>query len=360
MVTREKSPRILFSDTERVLHTVGSLDSKLQPIIQVDGSESYGVQPTIVNGKDVGGTFVAAAEAELTSALGFRPFHGTLNLEGAEVDAYPARILDEVGNDFCDGVQIRACRVAGVKSAVIRPLVPNYPPEKTEVLSPVRLRTLFGVDAGDSIPLARDEAVWPPSTQRADSARLDLFDAVVFDLDRTLVDLAVDWNAVRKEIITSIGDSFNRPIEEYDVPDLFYTAREKGVEAELEAIILPHELSGAECATARPLLRTLEQLSCPVGVCTVNAPDAAKQALEIFDVCEAVDVIVGRGTVPEYKPEPEPLLACLDRLAARPGNAVFVGDLRRDAQTADRADTSFLSPEQLLTGDESTGGPKPP
>lgn len=306
--------------------------------------------PTLVTGEGAGGRFVAAAEQQLAEAAGFRPFHGTLNLDGATVEAFPARTLDEVGDDYCDGVRLRDCRVAGVRAAVVRPFVPDYLPDKTELLAPVRLRTLFGFDAGDAVPLGSPDEVWPPAPGSADATALDMFDAVVFDLDGTLVDLVVDWADARGDIQAEIGDHLDRPIREYGASGLFRVARERGVYDDLSAILAAHEREGAEDATRLPLLAALDDLSCPVGICTANAPEAAERALEKFDARGHVDAVVGRGTVRGHKPDPEPLLACLDELDAEPGNAVFVGDQEDDAETARRAGASFLAPEQLSVG----------
>lgn len=303
--------------------------------------------PRLVTGDGVGGQFVAEAEETLSEAVGFRPFHGTLNLEGATVDGFPPRTLDEVGTDPCEGVRLRDCSVAGVRAAVVRPLVPDYPPEKTEVLAPVKLRALFGFDAGDVVALRAADDVWPPSGTSADPTALDRFDAVVFDLDGTLVDLVVDWANARTEIRAEIGDHLDRPIRDYGPSGLFRVARERGVYDDLAAILAAHERTGAEEATALPLLGTVDLLSCPVGVCTANASEAAERALATFDARGDVDVVVGRDSVRGHKPEPEPLLACLEDLGADPGNAVFVGDMEDDAETARRAGSSFLAPDQL-------------
>lgn len=305
--------------------------------------------PTLATGEGAGQQFVAAAEEQLTDALGFRPFHGTLNLEGASVEEYPTHTLEEVGDDRCEGVQLRDCRVGGVRAAVIRPFVPGYPEEKTEILAPVRLRTLFDISEADPVSLRGPDELWPPAEQGAVSTALDAFDAVVFDLDGTLIDLTVDWAAAREEIDAAIGDHLDGAIREHGTPGLFHEARKQGVYDDLAAILTEHELAGAEQATPRQLVDALDELECPIGVCTANDPEAADVGLKTFGAREHVDCIVGRDTVPEHKPEPEPLLTCLDELGVRPGNAVFIGDVESDAQTASRAGTSFLAPEQFAS-----------
>lgn len=139
---------------------------------------------TLTTGAGAAAGFVAAVDDALAATLGFDPFHGTLNLEVDEGTTRPdpTASLDEVGDDHCDGVDLTACRVGGVRAAVLRPLVPDYPPRKVEVVAPVRLRSLFRVEPGDDVTLTV-EGDASPSTLTADPRALDAFDAVVVGAD---------------------------------------------------------------------------------------------------------------------------------------------------------------------------------
>lgn len=88
---------------------------------------------------------------------------------------------------------------------MFRSLVPGSPDENCEVLTLVRLRTLFDLAEGDLVRLDPPAAVGPPLDQceregdgsgsvrpAAVAPELDAFEGVVFDLDGTLFDLAVD------------------------------------------------------------------------------------------------------------------------------------------------------------------------
>lgn len=150
-------------------------------------------------------------------------------------------------------------------------------------------------------------------------------------------------------IEASIGESLARPVEEYDAHELFRSARDRGVYEELCAILADHDRTGAARSTKREPLEILEELSCPVGVCTANARDAVDRALTEFSVREAVGCIVGRTSVLEHKHDPGPLLSCFDELDVRPGNAVFVRDAGEDAEAGERVGTSLLAAEQVRT-----------
>lgn len=304
---------------------------------------------TVVSGEREAAAFVGATADALAEVVGFRPFHGTLNLaDAAGLDDLPSRTIDDdLGDERCDGIRLRSCSVGGVRSAVIRPLVPGYPESKVELLAPVRLRTLFGFEDGDAVPVSLPDDPWSPEGPVVASPSLDLFEAVVFDLDGTLVDLAVDWPAVHDEIDGIVGPYLDRPIREYGRNGLFRLAEEHGVYDELVALVETRERDGADEAAALLPIGTVEELSRPVGICTANATSAAETALERFGVRDAVDVVVARESTREGKPHPGPLVACFDRLGVAPGDAVFVGNEPSDAEAAARAGASFLHVDQL-------------
>lgn len=303
----------------------------------------------LVSGEGAGATFVEAAQDALAGMVGFRPFPGTVNLEGvADVDALPHRTInDDFGDPHCEGVRLRPCAIGGVRSSVIRPLVPGYPPDKLELLAPVRIRGLFGFDDGATVPLAPPDDLWSPAGPPASPASLGSFDAVVFDLDGTLVDLAVDWSAVHGELEERFGRHLEKPVTEHAGNELFEVAAGAGVYDDLVGLIEAHEREGAESATGLPGIEALSELAVPVGICTANAASAAERALDRFGVRGAVDAIVARETVRPGKPDPAPLLECLRRLDAEPGNAIFVGDQPGDAEAAAGAGSSFLHVDQL-------------
>jgi phosphoglycolate phosphatase len=306
---------------------------------------------TVESGVGEAAGFVAAVEDELTAALGFRPYPGTLNVEELPgMEDLPRELLKggALSNEHCDGVVVRPCSVGGVRAAVLRPRMENYPEGKVELIAPVRLRALFDLDDGDAVEVSPPDDAWHPEGRGADPTDLDEFDAVVFDLDGTLVELDVEWPAVHAGVEEILEDVMDGPISGYTRPEVMELAREVGRYDELDDLLTEHEHEGAETAPRLPLLDVLAELDCPVGVCTANAPEAAELALERYGMKKHVDALVARGTVPEEKPHPRPLLQCLAGVAVAPGNAVFVGDERTDAETAVSAGSSFLHPEQLV------------
>jgi len=169
-------------------------------------------------------------------------------------------------------------------------------------------------------------------------------DAIVYDLDGTLVDLAVDWDAVADDVIgTYAANALVAPTD--DLWSLLDAAAEYGVHAAVEATIASHERAGARESTRLPLAERLiaDVTDRPVGICSLNCEDACHVAIETHGLAAAIDAVVGRDTVSTHKPDPQSLLAAIDALDAAPEEALFIGDSASDRVTAERAGVSFLS-----------------
>ena len=170
--------------------------------------------------------------------------------------------------------------------------------------------------------------------------RVSDYDAVVYDLDGTLVDLDVDWDAVAADVLAVYEDANVEPPSE-DLWKLLGSARDVGLGADVESTIAAHERDGAETAPRLARADDLLERSVPVGVCSLNCETACRIALEEHGLDEAVDAVVGRDTVATRKPDPEPLLETVRKLGAEPDAALFVGDSARDQETAERAGVAF-------------------
>ncbi|MFC7068414.1 HAD family hydrolase [Halobaculum lipolyticum] len=165
------------------------------------------------------------------------------------------------------------------------------------------------------------------------------YEAVVFDLDGTLVDLAVDWAAAASDAV-ALFEQHGHDAAGAGLWDLLERADGAGLRPELEAVLVDHEVPGAEASERLPHADHLP-LAVPTGVCSLNCEAACRTALDRHDLAPHVASVVGRDSVATYKPDPEPLVATLRDLGADPGAALFVGDSERDEVTADRAGVDF-------------------
>jgi riboflavin kinase, archaea type len=114
---------------------------------------------TVYSGKGVGKTFVALSwvTAQIESKLGFSPYQGTLNLRLTEEGKNKRKFLaPEKGititpqASYLPGVAFRAS-IDGFECAVILPLVPNYPADVLEIISPLYLRGKLGLGDGKKV-----------------------------------------------------------------------------------------------------------------------------------------------------------------------------------------------------------------
>jgi phosphoglycolate phosphatase len=165
------------------------------------------------------------------------------------------------------------------------------------------------------------------------------YEAVVYDLDGTLVRLDVDWGKAHRDVLDTLRAN-EIPVGDDDLWDVLERATAAGFRSLVEETLAEHEREGA---------RTSERLSAaddlprpvPVGVCSLNAESACRLALDRHGLADAVDAVVGRDTLDTYKPDPEPLLETIDALGAQPAQTLFIGDTDRDAVTAERAGVPF-------------------
>ncbi|MCL9817842.1 HAD family hydrolase [Natronocalculus amylovorans] len=168
----------------------------------------------------------------------------------------------------------------------------------------------------------------------------DGYDAIVYDLDGTLVYLKVDWAAVARDVI-AVYAAEDIDVAGEDLWTLTAQASSVGLGGAVEDAISAHEREGARTSDRLALADDVSSLSVPVGVCSLNCEAACEIALETHTLHSDVDAIVGRDTVPKQKPDPEPLLAAIDGLGATPEETLFIGDSESDKTTAERAGTDF-------------------
>jgi len=179
--------------------------------------------------------------------------------------------------------------------------------------------------------------------------------AIIFDLDGTLIDSAPDIHAASEKLLTElgypplsletiisfIGNGVPKLVErvmdarglhaEYNLPDLvakFMTHYEAA--ATEKTTLFPHVLAA---------LDALKGAGVAMGVCT-NKPQAPTHAvLQAYDLAKYFDVVIGGDTMPVKKPDPVPLLRAFEDLGA--ARKLYVGDSDVDAQTAENAKVSF-------------------
>lgn len=155
------------------------------------------------------------------------------------------------------------------------------------------------------------------------------FRGVAFDLDGTLVNSALDFPAIRRELAFPDGVGLLEHIA---------TLADTALVEHAHAVIHRHEMTGAEQATWMPgaesLLEALNDAGIPIAILTRNSRAAVRVT------CSALDIPVGRILTREDcapKPSPEGLLMIAKHFGLQPSRMMYVGDFIDDLTTARRA-----------------------
>jgi len=176
-------------------------------------------------------------------------------------------------------------------------------------------------------------------------------DAVIFDLDGTLVDTVLD-----------LGDSLNRLLAEYgrapirpeEIRRMIGDGAAKlvergflaagGLAAPLPALVkrFLDIYEPAAAARSQPfpgVPATLARLAAAgrrLGVCTNKPDEATRRILEALELAPYFGAVSG-GDVPARKPDARHLLGVVERLGALPARSLMVGDSMNDVTAARNA-----------------------
>ncbi|ABV94493.1 putative phosphoglycolate phosphatase [Dinoroseobacter shibae DFL 12 = DSM 16493] len=181
------------------------------------------------------------------------------------------------------------------------------------------------------------------------------YDAVVFDLDGTLVDSAPDMaraiNGVLAtrgrralslaEVISFIGSGARILVQR----SLRATGGIEGEDDALAEFLRRYE-TGVDHETAvytgvMEMLGALRAAGLPMALCT-NKPEAPARDLSArLGLGGFFPVIVGGDTLPVLKPDPAPLHHAITGLSADPARTLYVGDSETDYKTARAAQVDF-------------------
>jgi HAD superfamily hydrolase (TIGR01509 family) len=150
----------------------------------------------------------------------------------------------------------------------------------------------------------------------------------IFDLDGTLVETALDFGAMRREM----GLPDGLPLLEA------FAGLDAAMEARCRAILDRHELEGAERATLLPgvagFLETLDGLGLRRAVFTRNSRTGTRLALERCGLF--FEDVVTRDDGPP-KPDPWAIFRLCEGWGIAPAEVAVVGDYRFDMEAGRRA-----------------------
>ena len=180
--------------------------------------------------------------------------------------------------------------------------------------------------------------------------------ALLFDLDRTLVDVQsfTDYAAARLDAEALVGHG--RDLADVPATDwsndtqaamaLLVTYAGDPRWSALSDAIAAHELAAVSRSTPMPTLAAAWSLSAsvPRAVVTLVPEHVARAALAAHGVDAAPDalVVVGRRAGQRPKPAPDGLRSACEALGVDPARAVMIGDSTWDAEAAAAAGSRFV------------------
>lgn len=151
--------------------------------------------------------------------------------------------------------------------------------------------------------------------------------------DRYFPDVELSEDTLTSFLGTTLWQTFGMYTDDEDLIEEIITyyrlSSEALMEKELEAY--PH---------AHETIKFLKHHGCKVGVVTSKLNRVASHHLDITQLSELIDDMIGYDDVTEHKPNPAPLLKALERFGIEAKDAIYIGDHENDIKAAKRAGMS--------------------
>lgn len=173
--------------------------------------------------------------------------------------------------------------------------------------------------------------------------RLSALQAVLFDLDGTLIDtvelIRISFRYATK---TVLGEALPDEVTMANVGQPLATQfHDMAPQHASELLRVYRAFNGAhhdELARAYAgtleTLRELRRRGVPMGVVTSKGTESAMRGIEHFGIAEFMETVVTADDVSRHKPDPYPLCVAADRMGVALGYCIYVGDSPHDMQAA--------------------------
>ena len=182
------------------------------------------------------------------------------------------------------------------------------------------------------------------------------YNAVLFDLDGTLVDTAPDMVAVLQYLQREHGlDPVPYELARSNVSNGAFgllTLGFPGIDIEIGGDLHQQYLERyAEviCEESRifsglsELLDQLDEMGCPWGVVTNKPHQLTAPLLAALELADRSACMISGDTLSVRKPDPAPLLLACDVVGVDPEESIYIGDAERDIEAGQRAGMATIA-----------------
>ena len=164
-----------------------------------------------------------------------------------------------------------------------------------------------------------------------------MFRHVIFDLDKTIVDLNVEWTHARKEIIQymrEVGIEVEDE-EKFSLWEMPFRIKEfKKHKKETDKIFEKWERKAIEegrVSRREYAVRLIEKLDGKIlGIVSNNCHSTIEKVLSDIGIRDRFEYVVGRDDVYDVKPLPGIVEEAIKRSGVEKNNSIFVGDSKWD------------------------------
>ena len=186
-------------------------------------------------------------------------------------------------------------------------------------------------------------------------------EAVIFDLDGTLVRSRHDYREMSRRVVeifidAGVSDSeLSQPRRVWQIirrgeeglKDLGLSTNERKriherITEALNAVELLALDSVELISGALDIMQSIRERGLRIGVATRAGSSYAEKCLEITGLADYVDAHLARDEVEHPKPDPRHLLQVVEALGASPQKVIYVGDTTTDLSTAVAAGIVFI------------------
>lgn len=184
------------------------------------------------------------------------------------------------------------------------------------------------------------------------------YDAILFDLDGTLIDSAKDLVQSLNDLLAEYGelpcatDAFRQYVSygstkllekgfAGNYPIAFQTLRQQFLQHyQNQSTVHTDFFDGIDA-----LLVQIENSDTPWGIMTNKPTDFTIPIAKHLSLDKRAAAIVCGDTLPVAKPDPSPIILACEMIGVRPENCVYIGDCDRDIEAGKHADMATIACE---------------